>query len=38
MMKGYLDLYLKCNVVMLADVFEKFRKRCPKNDALYPTH
>ena len=24
-MKDYYDLYLKCNVLLLGDVFEKFR-------------
>ena len=27
--KDYHDLYLKCNVSMLADVFEKVRKKMP---------
>ena len=27
-MEGYDNLYLKCYVSLLADVFEKFRTRC----------
>ena len=30
-MKGYHDLYLKCDVLLLADVFEKFRNNNLKN-------
>ena len=29
-MKDYHDLYLKCNVLLLADVFEKFKNRSLK--------
>ena len=29
-MKDYQDLYLKCNVLFLADVFEKFRNKSLK--------
>ena len=28
-MEDYPDLYLKCGVLLVADVFEKFRNRCP---------
>ena len=31
MIKEYRDLYSKYDVLMLADVFEKFRNRCLKN-------
>ena len=30
-MKDYHNLYLKCNVLLLADVFEKFRNNSLKN-------
>ena len=31
MMKDYHDLYLECDVLLLADVFEKFRNNSIKN-------
>ena len=37
-MKGYHNLYLKCNVLLLADVFEKNRKNSVKNYGLFPSH
>ena len=33
-MKGYHNLYLKCDVSLLADVFEKFRNNSFKNYGL----
>ena len=30
-MKDYQDLYLKCHVLVLADIFEKFRNYILKN-------
>ena len=35
--KDYRDLYLKCNVLSLADVFEKFRNNSLKNCGLCPS-
>ena len=32
--KNYLDLYLRCGVLLLIDVFEKFRKSSLKNYGL----
>ena len=30
-MKEYQNLYLRCDVLLFADVFEKFRNRCLEN-------
>ena len=35
-MKDYHDLYLKCNVLLLADVFEKFINNSLKNYVITP--
>ena len=37
-MKDYHDLYLKCDVLLLADVFEKFKNNSLKNSGLCPSH
>ena len=37
-MKDYDDLYLKCDVLLLADVFEKLRNNSLKNYELFPNH
>ena len=37
-MKDYCDLYLKCDILLLADVFEKFRNGSLKNYGLCPSH
>ena len=37
-MKDYQDLYLKCDVLLLANVFEKFRNNSLRNYGLYPSH
>ena len=36
--KDYHDLYLKCDVLLLADVFEKSRINSLKNNELCPSH
>ena len=36
--KDFHDLYLKCDVLLLADVFEKFRNNSLKNCGLCPSH
>ena len=36
--KDYLDLHLKCYVLLLADMFEKIRKNSLKNYGLRPSH
>ena len=37
-MKDYHDLYLKCDILLLADVFEKIRSRCLESYGLCPGH
>ena len=37
-MKYYRNLYLKCGVLLLVDVFEKFRNNIFKNYRLCPSH
>ena len=36
--KDYRDLYLKCDILLLADVFEKFRNNTLKNHGLCLSH
>ena len=36
--KDYHDLYLKCDVLLLTDVFEKFRNNSLNNYGLCPSH
>ena len=38
MLKDYHDLYLKCDISLLADVFEEFRNNSLKNYGLCPSH
>ena len=37
-MKGYHGLYLKCDVLLLAGVFERYRNNSLKNHGLCPSH
>ena len=37
-MKNYHDLYLKCDISLLVDVFEKFKNRCLENYGLCPSN
>ena len=37
-MKGYHDLYLKCDVSLLAVIFKKIRNYALKNYGLCPSH
>ena len=37
-MKGYQNLYLKCVILLLADVFQKFRNNSLNNYQLCPSH
>ena len=37
-LKDYHNLYLKCDNLLLADVFEKFRNNSLKNYRLCPSH
>ena len=37
-MDDYHDLYLKTDVILLANVFESFRKACLDNYGLDPAH
>ena len=37
-MKDYHNLYLKCDALLLADKFEKFRNNSLKNYGLCPSH
>ena len=37
-MKDYHDLHLKCDILLLAGVFEKFRNNSLRNNGLCPTH
>ena len=37
-MKDYHNFYLKCVVLLLADMFDNFRSSRFKNYGLYPSH
>ena len=36
--RDYHNLNSKCDVLLSADVFEKYRKRCPRDCGLCPSH
>ena len=36
--RDYHDLYLKSDLLLLADVFESFRQTCLQHYSLYPAH
>ena len=37
-MEDYHNFYLKCDILLLADVFEKFRNKSLKSYGLCPSH
>ena len=37
-MGEYHDLYLRTDIILLANVFESFRRVCPENYGLDPSH
>ena len=37
-MKNYHDLYLKCDILSLGDIFEKFRNNSLANYGICPSH
>ena len=37
-MIDYHNLYIRCDVLLLADVFEKFKNKCLLNHGFYPSH
>ena len=37
-MKEYHSLYLKCEILLIADIFKKFGNNCLKKYGLYPSH
>ena len=37
-MKGYHDLYLKCDILLLTDVFEKLKQKWHKKYELFLSH
>ena len=37
-MKDFHSLYLRCDILLLSDVFENFKNRCLENCGLCPSH